>query len=41
SRLTSHFTLLGPIRFQLARLIHARRERLGFPAEASLASSSR
>lgn len=38
SRLTSHFTLLAPIRYQLAKLIRARRERLGLPAEAELAA---
>jgi hypothetical protein len=33
SRLTSHFTLLAPIRFHLAKLIRRRREELGLPAE--------
>jgi hypothetical protein len=41
SRLTSHFTLLAPIRFQLAKLIRARRERLGLPADAEMAGSAR
>jgi hypothetical protein len=41
SRLTSHFTLLAPIRFQLAKLIRARRERLGLPAESELTASAR
>ena len=41
SRLTSHFTLLAPIRFQLAKLIRARRERIGLPAEAELTASAR
>jgi hypothetical protein len=41
SRLTSHFTLLAPIRFQLVKLIRARRERLGLPADAEMAASAR
>jgi hypothetical protein len=40
SRLTSHFTLLAPIRYQLAKLIRARRERLGLPADTAFAAAA-
>ncbi|MEO8034454.1 MAG: hypothetical protein ABI837_08465 [Acidobacteriota bacterium] len=38
SRLTSHFTLIAPLRYQLAKLIGQRREELGLPAEVAAAS---
>jgi hypothetical protein len=39
SRLTSHFTLIAPMRYQLAKLIRARRVELGYPAEAAVAAT--
>jgi hypothetical protein len=37
SRLTSHFTLIAPMRYQLAKLIRTRRVELGYPADAAVA----